>query len=89
MTLSLKDAILHVLTLRGELCEDLILKAGSFLLLLGNCWNRLHFKFEVKRLKRAKFRDKYEILGRWLPSRGEVYQHFIFRARALVFVIHN
>ena len=49
----------------------------------------MHFKFEIKRVKRAKVRDKYKILGRWLLSRGEVYQHSILKAGTFVLLVDN
>ena len=77
--LSFKNGMSHVLVLRRQLYQDFILKAGDFVLLLGNCLKRVHFKFEVKRVKHTKVRGKYEILGRQLLSRGEVYQHSILK----------
>ena len=87
--LSFKNGISDVLGLRGQLYQDFILKAGDFVLLLGNCLKLVYFKFEVKRAKRPKVRGKCEILERRLLSRGKVYLDFILKAGDFVLLLDN
>lgn len=73
----------------GNNYQDFILKAGNFILLLRNCLKHVHFKFEVKRLKRCKVKGKYEILDHQLFFGGNDYLYFIAKAGNFLLLVYN